>query len=60
MEHVTIQISTVNDAFGESDEERREELGRILCNLGERFKQGQEPSKVMDANGNTIGTVDYD
>lgn len=55
MKKVTITIDTTNDAFEESDRPGIE-VARILRDLAKKFDSGVIPQKVMDANGNTVGT----
>lgn len=57
MESVTIKINTENQAF---DGDTGYELARILRGLADRFEEGGSPSKLMDVNGNKVGSVEYD
>jgi hypothetical protein len=51
-----IEISTDNDAFAE---DKRGEIARILSALVVAINRGNEPSKVMDINGNACGKVTW-
>lgn len=53
---LTIQIKTGNAAFDESPEL---EIARILKELANQIALGNEPTKLRDINGNTIGIVTY-
>lgn len=53
---VRITIQTENDAF--TGDNRGHEIARILRRLADRFETGAEPTKVMDVNGNCVGTVE--
>lgn len=53
---VRIEFSTDNDAF---QGRKGAEIARTLRELANRFADGDEPTKVMDANGNSIGTVEW-
>lgn len=55
---LTVKISTVNAAFGESPEEARAEIARILSELSKSIASGYDSSGVLrDFNGNTVGSV---
>jgi hypothetical protein len=56
MEQIKITINTGNSAFegGEGYE-----LARILRGLADKLENGSEPSKLMDINGNSVGTIEY-
>ena len=56
MEKITIEIETVNDAFSEYPEL---EIARILQDLAHKIENGQQPERIRDINGNTIGRVIY-
>lgn len=52
---VRITIHTGNEAF---TDQRDDELARIFRHLAERLEAGRGlPSKIMDLNGNHVGTV---
>ena len=59
METLKIKIVTGNDAFGETDENRNLELGRILRRAADRIEIagncGQNEFGLHDLNGNTVG-----
>jgi hypothetical protein len=55
----TVTICCDNAAFGDDDaSQRSHELARILMRLANRLSAGRKPT-VMDANGNSVGTVVY-
>lgn len=57
-ERITIQFETGNSAF---DDEPETEIARILRDMAARFERdGFAPEKIVDANGNTVGSVTYD
>ena len=55
MEKVTIEMKMSKDAFRDI-----EEAGLILRKLARRLCEGQCPTKVMDGDGNSVGTVTYE
>ena len=55
MESITIHINTDNAAFADYPEF---EVSCILCTLAGILKDGEHPTKVMDCNGNTVGSVE--
>jgi len=58
MSTVTITINTDNAAFGESEQEKAEEVARILSGIVKRLQAGSIPDgKLKDINGNTVGQV---
>jgi len=52
---VAIKFSTTNDAFSVPGPE----IARILRRLAEIAEQGITQHRIMDANGNTVGTFNY-
>lgn len=55
---VDIYINCSNAAFGETPEERQEELARVLTGIASRIRrEGIDDMPVMDANGNRVGSV---
>lgn len=52
-----IAIITDNDAFMEG---KTEEVVRILERLVKDIRQGKQPSRLLDYNGNTCGKVSWD
>jgi len=48
----SISIAMDNAAF---DPEPATELARILCDLAERVKRGDDQVNLRDANGNKVG-----
>jgi hypothetical protein len=55
MESVKITIN-----FGNAACQTLKDAAAILRELARRIDAGQEPTKVMDANGNSVGSVDYE
>ena len=51
-----ISIKTDNAAF---EDNWREETARLLRGLAARIENGQDPSRLLDYNGNAVGTVTY-
>lgn len=54
MEKIIITIDTVNAAF---DDEPASEIARILRVIAKQFEDCGEPSRIIDGNGNRVGTV---
>jgi hypothetical protein len=55
----TIRFDTGNDTFGNTPQQRNEEIIRILRTIATRIEDGDRFDtyrNVMDANGNVIGT----
>jgi len=56
---VRLELETSNAAFGESHEERRAEIARILRSLANKVERGGAPQgRLFDVNGNAVGTYD--
>jgi hypothetical protein len=53
-ERITITIDLGNEAMQNMDD-----VARALQALAKRMLNGNEPAKVMDENGNSVGTVEY-
>lgn len=51
-----VEISMDNDAFAE---DKRGEIQSILMLLCADIRNGKEPSKLYDANGNACGKVTW-
>ena len=49
-----LNIESDNAALADPDE-----LGIIIINLGDKIRSGQMPENVLDANGNTVGHVEF-
>lgn len=49
-----IKFSTENAAFRDGNAEQ--ETARILREIADHVEDGEDAGKVMDANGNSIGT----
>lgn len=47
-----LEIVTDNAAFEDKDQE----IARILRNAADRIEAGQSSGKLMDANGNSVGS----
>ena len=54
MKSISIKITAKGAAF-EGDSER--EVARILREIASKIEKGNEPTKAMDINGNSVGTV---
>jgi hypothetical protein len=53
-------IITIN-ANGAAFEENPElEIARILADLADKIRVGRGPEKLLDINGNKVGTVKYE
>jgi hypothetical protein len=50
---ITLDRSKIGDSGYE------ENIVYLLRKLANRFEDGEEPLKVMDINGNSVGTVEY-
>lgn len=56
MARFTLTIDTDNAAFGDSPEERREEISRILRDIATTIARDPWGSgTIWDANGNNVG-----
>jgi len=53
----TLSFKTENDAFAE---DARAEIVRLLCHAGAAIARGDDAGKLIDSNGNTVGTFNYD
>ncbi len=53
---MNIKFDTNNDAFSEGNKEN--EIARILCKIARQIESGVTSGKVVDINGNTIGTYE--
>ncbi len=53
---VKIHFDTDNASFGETEEERREEIAKTLESLARKIRNGYDAGLVMDTNGNRIGS----
>lgn len=56
MPRVSINIETDNDAFATEDHGSHE-IAKILRGLAAKFEENNVPSRILDTNGNTTGTV---
>jgi hypothetical protein len=55
-----LEIQCVNAAFGDSDEGRAEEVGRILESTVRALRGGVVQYKILfDVNGNAVGTASF-
>lgn len=58
---LTLTIKTENAAFGENGYEAEEEVARILRDAAVRIvRSGVRDFSLHDANGNTVGRVEWD
>jgi len=55
--HLKIEIKTDNEAF--ANDNKNLEIARILHKLAHSLEIGNEPARLMDINGNVVGTVEY-
>lgn len=53
-ERITITINLGNEAM-----RLETHIADALRVLAQRFEDHREPTKVMDTNGNSVGTVEY-
>jgi hypothetical protein len=53
---IKIEISTSNQAF---ELDAQVEVARILRELADKIEQGEEPTRLRDLNGNSVGSVTY-
>lgn len=44
-------------AFGDNEDDFRRELYRILRTLATQVRDGEEPARLFDINGNAVGRV---
>ncbi len=56
----TITIETDNAAFGESSQDRREEVARILHIVAGKLTSGQDDGSTFDGNGNRVGSFELE
>ena len=59
MSKFTLEITTDNAAFGETEAERRDEIARVLRAVANRidrsYRWGEPEGPIGDANGNLVG-----
>ncbi len=60
MKRFTLEIRTENAAFGESLNETCAEVARILRRAADTVESGQTIMSLRDANGNRIGSAEFD
>jgi hypothetical protein len=53
-----IEIETGNAAF--EDDNRNYELARILRQIAERLESGEDAGRVLDINGNKVGSFEME
>jgi hypothetical protein len=53
---VTVKFSMENDAFHDPNGSYGDEAARILQVIADRIRRGGTGGKVLDVNGNTVGT----
>ena len=56
MSHFHIAFSADNACFEDAP---AEEIGRILRDLADKVEAGRDGGRVIDRNGNTVGTWDW-
>lgn len=54
---ITIKIDTGNAAFGESPEERDQEVARIMREWAGRIPEDGYSMNLYDYNGNRVGVI---
>ena len=59
MSHFEIRIETDNDAFGETDDTKVQEILDILEDFSMSFSSLKETVPLMDANGLKVGEAIY-
>ena len=52
-----IEIETGNAAF---EDDRNMELARILRQIAERLENGEDAGRVLDINGNKVGSFEME
>lgn len=52
-----IEIETGNAAF---EDDRNMELARILRQIAERLENGEDAGRVLDINGNKVGSFEIE
>ena len=58
MKRLTLTITTENAAFADGNLEI--EVAAILNNFATLFARGNRPEIMKDANGNTVGRIEYE
>lgn len=56
MHNLVVKINLDNDAFNGKAGER--EVARLLRDAATKFEQGKHSGKLMDVNGNTVGSFE--
>lgn len=54
---IKIRIKIVNAAFQDMPEY---EVARMLRELADKLESGRQPGKLLDLNGNAVGSVEYE
>lgn len=52
-----VEIETGNAAF---EDDRNMELARILRQIAERLENGEDAGRVLDINGNKVGSFEME
>ena len=55
MEQIRITIN-----FGNAACQYPKNVPKLLRAIADKFENGQEPGRVMDLNGNSVGKIEYD
>lgn len=55
-----LEITCDNAAFGENEQDRGEEVARILREVARQVDEGYLKGILYDYNGNRVGTADFD
>lgn len=60
MDKIIITIKTGNAAFEAFEGLEHYEVARILRRLADKLENGSKPERLLDINGNNVGTVEYE
>ena len=52
----TLTINTNNDSFGESQEQKANEIINLLATIIQQLNRGNTTAKIYDSNGNCVGS----
>lgn len=57
---VTLTFTADNDAFASSEEQRLDEVARLVENIGWRIRAQARSGPLVDLNGNTVGEWEFE